>query len=121
VVAQNRPGEAHHPVDALPRVRAVAHDVAQTGDLIDTLCLHIGKHCLECFQVAVDIAQNRPPHTPLAGQRDRGKLFAVSSRPHDGLASGEVTGLQRPEGSLETAQSIQVNQFWKPHVTKVFV
>ena len=63
VVAQEADAQfLDHQVEALARVGPVADDVAQAEDFVDALAGDVGKHCLECFQVAVDVADDRPLH-----------------------------------------------------------
>ena len=53
-------GLLDHQVQAFARVRPIADDVAQAEDFFHALLAHVGEHRLECFQVAVNIADDRP-------------------------------------------------------------
>jgi len=48
-------------IDAGTGVGAVANDVAQTENLVDTLLLDVVKNSTQCFRIAMDIADNRVP------------------------------------------------------------
>jgi len=56
VVTEQAEVEVHHQIDAFSRVGAVADDVPQTKDLGDPFAANVGKHCLQGFQIAVDVA-----------------------------------------------------------------
>ena len=53
------PFAAGGPIDALARVRAVADNVAQTIDLGNAGFSDVVENRLECFEIAVDIADDR--------------------------------------------------------------
>src|SRR5205823_3854396 len=59
VVAQEDHLALHDQVDALARVGAVADDVAEAVDLGDVVLRDVGQDGLECFEVAVDVADER--------------------------------------------------------------
>src|SRR5262245_36022577 len=58
VVAQQDHLAAHHLVDALARVGAVAHDIPQAIDLGDRVLVDVTQHGLECFEITVDVADD---------------------------------------------------------------
>ena len=62
VVAQDRQVEAHHPVDALPRVGAVADDIAQAIDAIHALAGDVGQDGFQGLQVGVNVADDGALH-----------------------------------------------------------
>ena len=46
-------------VDALKRVGTLTNDITQAHNLINTKRLNLAQHCCQCFQVAMDIANDR--------------------------------------------------------------
>ena len=88
VIAQQADVAAHHQIDALARIRAVADDVAQAIHLGDALLLDIRQNRLEGFEVAVDIADQCALH---AGLDSRQKALQPRSAPRQGTAKGEKT------------------------------
>src|SRR5262249_3513530 len=49
----------HHEIYTLARVGPITHDITQAIYLLDALRLDVGKDCLECFEVAVNITDYR--------------------------------------------------------------
>src|SRR5262249_30000536 len=82
VVAQKRDlATLHHPVNALPWIRAITDDVAQTVGLSDPLGLDVLQHHLQGFEVPVNIADQSTAHRegPPTGSKHRGES---NGKPH---------------------------------------
>ena len=61
VIAKNRQvGFVDDQVQAFARVRSVADDIAQANNSIDLLSRDVSKHCSQCFEIAVDVANQTP-------------------------------------------------------------
>jgi hypothetical protein len=59
VISQQREfALGHHSIDTFTRVRPVAHNVAQTVNLGNSLAGNVRKDCLQRFQISVDVAEN---------------------------------------------------------------
>ena len=56
MIAQEHHLALHDQIDALAGIRAVADNIAQAINLADLVVVDIGQDGLECFQIAVDIA-----------------------------------------------------------------
>ena len=59
MVPQQAHIQAHHQINALARIGTITHDVSQAKDLIDILRLNVGEHGRECFEVSVNVANDR--------------------------------------------------------------
>ena len=58
--------ERNDMVEAFARIRSVAHDISQTVDLVHLLVSNMRKHRLKCFEIAMDVTDDRAFH----GQND---------------------------------------------------
>ena len=56
------PAMVAHQLHALARIRPVPDDVPEAEDLVDMLAVDVSENRLECFEVAVDVADDGPFH-----------------------------------------------------------
>jgi hypothetical protein len=61
--------DAPDPVDHVVRVRAVAHEVAQDHDAVETLAPHAREHRGERLVVRMDVRKDQVPHVARAASR----------------------------------------------------
>jgi len=74
MVAQDRDtSDFHDLVQAFARIGTIANDIAETEDLVDSLLLNIGQHCLECFPITVDVTYQGSSHLKCLSQFSWGK------------------------------------------------
>src|SRR6185436_3326238 len=64
-----------HAIEALVRTRTVADDIAEADDAIRTAPVELGQHRVECFEIAVDVREDRRGH-PTEGRAS----WAIRSR-----------------------------------------
>src|SRR5262249_34387382 len=80
MVAQKNDLALHHQVHAFARIGPIADNVAQAIDFLDVLPGDIGQNGLECFEIAMDIADQRLHWNP-PGTGATADSFPVVSRP----------------------------------------
>jgi hypothetical protein len=66
VVSQQAEIAVHDQINALAGIGTVADNVTKAKDLGDSLRLDVGKHRLERFEIAVDVADECALHAGLA-------------------------------------------------------
>jgi len=58
VIAEQNDFAAHHQIDTLSWIRTVTNDIAEAVNLLDVVLFDILEHSLECFEVAMDVADD---------------------------------------------------------------
>jgi hypothetical protein len=59
VVAQQAHVQIHHQIDTLGRIGPISDDIAKAIDLFDAALSDIRQHGLQCFKIAVYVADQR--------------------------------------------------------------